>query len=299
MVMPRLVATIFWLLRLVPSGLAYRFSQVFAQIYIWMDLTHAHVARVNIEACFPELSDEERKRMIKQVLTYNVLFLFEFAYLLHRPVDQLFGKVIDVEGEDMLHDAWESKRGVLLLVPHFGFWEILSLFLGARYPMSALYSPPNVAALEPAILRARQRQGAQMHPTTAAGLRKLIKGLKDGRLVVVLPDQVPRGKKSQCTAPFYGQPAVTMLLAKRLQQVGSPVVLMAAAYRTREGSAVRYKICFERPAAGVESAEDVIHATALNKSIEKLVARDPEQYQWSYKRLRRTDEHGKDVYRRQ
>ena len=90
-------------------------------------------------------------------------------------------------------------------MPHFGCWEFLSIYLGRAYPISALYDPPNMAALEESIVNTRQRQGANMYPTTASGLRGLMRGLKSGGLVVVLPDQVPAANGGGVIAPFLAE----------------------------------------------------------------------------------------------
>ena len=81
--------------------------------------------------------------------------------------------------------------------------EFLSVYLGDQYEISALYDPPNMSALEDSMTKTRERQGATMHPTTGSGLRGLMRGLKSGDLVVVLPDQVPQEKKFYRCALFW------------------------------------------------------------------------------------------------
>ena len=138
-----------------------------------------------------------------------------------------------------------------------------------------------------------------MYPTNASGLRGLMRGLKSGNVVVVLPDQVPTGRGGGVIAPFFGQDALTMLLGKRLMNVGRPTVLMAAAWRELSAEGIRYRLSFDEPAEGLASDQEDIHAAALNASIESIVRRDPAQYQWSYKRFRRLGENRPDLYRRQ
>ena len=217
----------------------------------------------------------------------------------YRPIDQLLEKINGVDGEQRLQRAWQEGNGVILLMPHFGCWEFLSIYLGRVYPISALYDPPNMAALEESIVNTRQRQGANMYPTNASGLRGLMRGLKSGDVVVVLPDQVPTGRGGGVIAPFFGQDALTMLLGKRLMSVGRPTVLMAAAWRELSADGIRYRLSFDEPAEGLFSDQEDIHAAALNAGIETIVCRDPAQYQWSYKRFRRLGENRPDLYRRQ
>ena len=160
------------------------------------------MSRINIAHCFPDLDQGSQDEQVRASLTHASLLLFEFAYLQYRPIDSLLEKISGVEGEQRLQRAWQEGNGVILLMPHFGCWEFLSIYLGRAYPISALYDPPNMAALEESIVNTRQRQGANMYPTTASGLRGLMRGLKSGDVVVVLPDQVPAANGGGVIAPF-------------------------------------------------------------------------------------------------
>ena len=294
-----LIAGLFRLLNLIPDRWAAHLADGIAGLLVRFNTDMARVSRINIAHCFPDLDQASQDHQVRASLAHATLLLFEFAYLQHRPIDQLLEKINGVDGEQHLQRAWQKGNGVILLMPHFGCWEFLSIYLGRVYPISALYDPPNMAALEESIINTRQRQGANMYPTNASGLRGLMRGLKSGNVVVVLPDQVPTGRGGGVIAPFFGQDALTMLLGKRLMNVGRPTVLMAAAWRELSAEGIRYRLSFDEPADGLASDQEDIHAAALNASIESIVRRDPAQYQWSYKRFRRLGENRPDLYRRQ
>lgn len=294
-----LVKSVFRLLSLIPETLAISFSRGIAQLLIWFGAHGAKVARTNFDHCFPELTFEAKEKMVLETLASSTLLLFELARLQHRPIDELLESLISVEGEDLLKEAWREGCGVILLMPHFGCWEFLSMYLGNTYPISALYDPPRVSALEDSILAARQRQGAKMHATNTAGLRSLMRGLKSGDLVVLLPDQVPVGSPRPVVAPFFGRKAQTMSLAQRLIRVGAPKVLMAAAWRETAGNRLGYRLCFEEPDQDIYSTDEEVHATALNAAIEAIVQRDLPQYNWMYKRFRGFNDEIDALYRRQ
>lgn len=293
------IAGLFRLLNLVPDRWAVRVANGVSKLLARFKTDMARVSRINIAHCFPDLDPASQDEQVRASLSHASLLLFEFAYLQYRPIDSLLEKISGVEGEQRLQRAWQEGNGVILLMPHFGCWEFLSIYLGRTYPISALYDPPNMAALEESIVNTRQRQGANMYPTTASGLRGLMRGLKSGDVVVVLPDQVPAANGGGVIAPFFGQDALTMLLGKRLMNVGQPAVLMAAAWREIGADGIRYRLSFDEPAEGLASDNEEIHAAALNASIEKIVRRDPAQYQWSYKRFRRLGNNRPDLYRRQ
>ncbi len=138
--------------------------------------------------------------------------------------------IVAVEGVEIIDDARESGRGVLVLVPHFGNWEILNLFLGARYGL-----PPctihRVLPISTLIVReGRTRTGSVMLPATAGGIRSLYASLKNGGVVALLPDQVPATSAGEY-APFFGRPAFTMTLAYKLTAKLRPRLVMAHARR--------------------------------------------------------------------
>ncbi len=294
-----LVRGVFRLLSLLPDAVAISLARGIARLLIWFKARITQVAQANLEYCFSELSVQSKKDMVLETVTSSALLPFELAQLQHRPIDKLLEKLVSVEGEDLLKTAWQAGDGVILLMPHFGCWEFLSTYLGNTYPISALYDPPNVQALEDSIVAARQRQGAKMHATNASGLRNLMRGLKSGDLVVLLPDQVPSRSSGRVAAPFFGRRALTMSLAQRLMKAGSPKVLMAAAWRDPDRRRLRYRLCFEEPDQGIYSCDELIHATALNAGIEAIVRRDLPQYQWIYKRFRGFNDEIDAIYRRQ
>ena len=183
-----------------------------------------------------------------------------------------------------------TGRGVLLLVPHFGNWEFLALFLG-RFQLVALYDPPRQQTLEVPVKQARQRTGAKLVPLNRKGLKTAYQTLKSGGLLGLLPDQVP-DRSSGIHVPFFNQPALTMTLVHRLICRTQPIVLMASAMRV--GSA--FKITIEEPAAAIKSENAHEALTAMNQSIEALVLKAPEQYQWEYRRFKSPPDGRSRVY---
>ena len=162
----------------------------------------ARVSRINIAHCFPDLDQGSQDEQVRASLTHASLLLFEFAYLQYRPIDKLLEKISGVEGEHRLQRAWQGEWCDLA---YASFW-MLGIFEHIPRPRLSdfrSYDPPNMAALEESIVNTRQRQGANMYPTTASGLRGLMRGLKSGGLVVVLPDQVPAANGGGVMHPFW------------------------------------------------------------------------------------------------
>ena len=288
-----------WLAQLPSPRLATRLAALAARFLLIIDSDVAKISRVNIQLCFPELSEREVSALVRQSLADMVLLVFEFAQMAYWPEQELMAQIQSVEGEGLLKQAYNSDRGVLLLVPHFGNWELLCAFLGLNYSFAALYAPPKVAALEPAILATRDRFGGELFAIDTAGMRSILRVLKKGKLVAILPDQVP-DRSAGVYADFFGHPALTMSLVHRLIEKTAPDVIIGSVQRKKSDGGYGYVARFESLVDSIEGLDAQGCAEVLNRSIERVVRRAPEQYQWEYKRFKRPPSGGRDnVYRRQ
>lgn len=288
-----------WCMSRLPLKLVVLVCRVLARRMMAWGADAARISSINIDLCLPHLSTEEKDDICWQSLMNSMLLVFEIAQMRFRQVARVRRAIVSVDGAERLHRAWQHGDGVLLLTPHVGCWEILGAYLGDTYPVSALYDRPNFAPLEQPILDARQRFGATMYPISGAGLRGIMRAMRAGHLVVLLPDQVPDYQSGGEIAPFFGQQAYTMSLAHRLLQRNTPKVLIASALRRFDGHTMSYHLTFSEPEPAIFDEDAAVHAAALNASIEKAVIAAPEQYQWSYKRFKRLKKGQANIYRRQ
>ena len=289
-----------WLAQWMSPAWAYRCARALGWFSYKLNLDAAQTTRVNLQSCFSHLSDAEIEQLCLHSLQQVPLLFFEFAQLAFWPLERLTGLIKDISGEDLLRDAFEAEEGVLLLVPHYGNWEILCAFLGVNYSVAALYDPPKVASLESVIVAARERYDGQMFPIDTAGMRSIFKTLKAGKLVAILPDQVP-SRESGVHADFFGQPALTMTMTHKLIQRNQPRVLLGVVRRQfADGGGYGYRLEFQPVDEAVYADDPVQSARAVNAAIEQVVLGDISQYQWEYKRFKRPPQLGKtNIYRRQ
>lgn len=247
----------------------------------------ARVTRVNIDLVYPNKDPAWRRRLVRRSLAETGMTLFEAAAMWTWPVHRLAALA---DGQDLLVRR-AAGRGAIVLIPHFGNWEYLGYRLNDHETLTALYQPPRNEAVDRALTSARGRLGSRCAPNSVAGLRQLVKTLRSGGLVAILPDQVP-GADSSVAASLFGRPALTMsLVSKLLQRVDSEIVI-GTATRVPGG----FSIHLEPMDEAVRSADPAVSARAINAAIETIVARDPAQYQWEYKRFRLPDE--ADIYKR-
>ncbi len=105
----------------------------------------------------------------------------------------------------------------------------------------------------------------------------MLRALKQGEAVGILPDQVPEPDEG-AWADFFGQPAYTMTLVGKLAKSAPTTILLAFGERLSWG---RGYIIHIEPLDAEPSPQNI------NRGIEHLVRKCPEQYLWSYGRFKR------------
>ena len=199
------------------------------------------------------------------------------------------GATPPVEWDDVacIDAAYAQGQGVILLTPHLGCFEIVAQALVLRYqadhgPLTVMFRPARKAWIAPVVSASRQRPGLSAVPTTLAGVRHMIRALRQGQAVGLLPDQVPP-EGMGLWAPFFGRSAYTMTLAARLaQQTGAQVRLV---WGERLPAGRGYLLHARELQAPL--ADTLPEAVAqLNADIERLIRECPQQYLWSYGRYK-------------
>ncbi|SOZ36610.1 lysophospholipid acyltransferase family protein [Cupriavidus neocaledonicus] len=175
-------------------------------------------------------------------------------------------------------------KGIIILTPHLGCFEVLPQSHALHRPVTALFKPPHQPWLRDWIEKMRTRPNMHMAPATPRGVRMLVKALKRGQAVGILPDQVPSGGEGNW-APFFGKPAYTMALVHRLQQLtGAPVVAIFAE-RLPRGAGYRGHLRVVED-GGMLPDDPAAAAAVINRTIEELVRLCPTQYLWGYNRYK-------------
>ncbi|THU03772.1 lysophospholipid acyltransferase family protein [Lampropedia puyangensis] len=187
----------------------------------------------------------------------------------------------------LLDQAWHAKQGVLFITPHMGCFELASQTVAQywsdeRGPLTVLYRPARKAFLAKMLESVRNRHGQQAVPTDMSGVRAMLKSLRHGGSVGLLPDQVPPWGMGDW-APFFGKPAYTMTIAARMIQQTQPQVIMARCERKPYGLGYRLFLSSLElnPAA---NQYELVHA--INTAVEEQIRLCPEQYMWGYARYK-------------
>lgn len=190
-------------------------------------------------------------------------------------------------GEACVEQAYAAGRGIVFLTPHLGCFELSAQAVAQRWsathgPITVLYRPARQPWLAKVMETARNRPGMTAVPTTLAGVRQMIKALRRGEAVGLLPDQVPPDGQG-LWSPFFGRDAYTMTLAVRLAQQTGATVLLVRAERLSWGRG--YVVCLEPlPAPLADTLEAAV--LQINQAMEHVIRQCPQQYLWGYARYK-------------
>jgi KDO2-lipid IV(A) lauroyltransferase len=185
------------------------------------------------------------------------------------------------EGEALITRALVRGRGIVFLTPHLGCFEATAQGYAARFgPITVLYRPARKRWLRELVDTARERSNLGTAPTTLGGVRQLLRALRAGEAVGLLPDQVPPEGMGEW-APFFGRPAYTMTLCARLAEQTGAAVLLAWGERLGGGGGYRIHLR-EWPAEGSVA----MSAAEVNAQMERLIRECPQQYLWGYARYK-------------
>ncbi|MDX1634983.1 MAG: lysophospholipid acyltransferase family protein [Marinobacter sp.] len=277
------IAFLLKVVSLLPLGAAQRLGSLLGLLGWHCNTKSRQVTETNLAICFPELDEPARQQLARDSLRHTGKTLMEIPLMWEWPVEKCLELIREVEGLHLLDKVFDEKRGLILLAPHLGNWELAGLYFSSRYRMAALYSPPHIREFEEYMIKVRGRLGSELVRGDRRGLARLAGILREGGIAGILPDQSPRGK-GNAFAPFFGMEVKTMTLVSKLMQRTGARALVT--YAERLPGARGFRLVIRETEPGLDDSNSETAATALNRSIEDAVRLIPAQYQWEYKRLR-------------
>lgn len=249
------------------------------------DTKAAQITRKNLAMVYPDLSPEALESLTEKSLQATLKVGMESGRCWLAPMEEVMADVKDVYGLEALKATYQSGQGVIVLGPHLGNWELFGHFINHHFTFSAMYAPQKNEVLDSIIYHGRCRAGMEMVPANMKGVAALLKSLKQGGIVGNLPDQEPDDRSGGVFAPFMGVEALSPKLVTRLISKTGAKVVAGFAKRLPDGDG--FDIVFIDADEGIYSSDEREAVTAMNRTVEQLVAMAPEQYQWEYKRFKR------------
>jgi KDO2-lipid IV(A) lauroyltransferase len=274
-----LAALIFDVAARFPLAVLHRLGAVLGRMTYLLSGGYARRVRENLAQAMPDSLERERLEILRASIAEAGKGVAELPWLWRRPPAEVTASIRACHGWEHVEAARASGRGVIFLTPHLGCFEVSATYAAQRIPITVLYRPPKLAWLEPLMRSGREHSQVQLARTDLGGVRLLLKALKRGEAVGLLPDQVP-GRGEGEWAGFFGRPAYTMTLVGRLADSTGAAIIMAYAERLPRGAGYVIHL------SPLELVRGLPATGQINAALEKLVRACPEQYLWSYNRYK-------------
>ncbi len=238
------------------------------------------VVLTNLRLCFPQLRDDERRRLARAHFRAFARSLLEHGVL-------WWGSKADVcalvRVEGLEHWRGVTDKPVILLAPHFIGLDMGGIRLAAEFRLNSVYSRQKSAAADAIFIHGRTRFGQTTLFARQDGIRAMIKSLKSGEPVYYLPD-MDLGARDSVFAPFFGVPAATITGLSRIAGMAGAVIVPCVTRQLPGGAG--YVVRLYPAWRDFPGADPDADARRMNAFIEERVREMPTQYYWLHKRFK-------------
>ncbi len=282
------------LLSLLPFSWMLALGRLLGRLFYLSGGRRVHIARTNLQRCFPDKSDNALKVLLKSNFESVGIGVMEVLMAWWWPVKRLERKVC-FEGLEHLKN--NRGQGTILMVLHFTTIEIAGAMITLRHNLHATYRAHKNPVFEYMQRRQRLRYGAD-NPSRLLGrrdIRGMLRILRAGETIWYSPDQ-DYGAKQSVFAPFFGVQAATVTGTSRLARISNARVVPMTLIRLPGTQGYVMKI--HPPLEGFPGNDDKTDAARVNRFIEGQVREHPEQYMWLHRRFKTRPEGEGTFYRR-
>lgn len=278
------------LIALLPFKAGLAFGNSLGSLLYRLIVKRRRVAEVNIGLCFPELDAAAQQQLVKDVFKANAIGLVETAWAYWGDIETIKSRTT-FKGFELLDQALQHERGVILLGGHFSTLDLGGLLLSFYGKLfDCVYRPHNNPLMDYWICKKRSRFTKVVDRKK---FRQLLRDLRKNHCVWYAPDQ-DFGSKGAVFVPFFGQPAATIVATTKMVRLNNSPILMLAHYRNADNSGYTIEVTAmpEFP-----SGDETRDAELVNQAIEQAVRKAPEQYMWVHKRFKTQPDGNQKLYK--
>ena len=169
-----------------------------------------------------------------------------------------------------------KNKGIIFLTPHIGSFEITAQYYGLFSPIKVMFKPTERKWINNLTLNGRKKNLVTPVNIELSGMKQIIKALKNGEAVGILPDQVPPEGHGEWSS-FFNQKVYSMTLVQKLHTLTKAPIIFAIGRRLKIGSGFEIELFEFKGSVTVKK---------IDEFIENIVKTSPEQYLWNYRRYK-------------
>ncbi|MEZ5536667.1 MAG: lysophospholipid acyltransferase family protein [Thiolinea sp.] len=280
-----------WLLAWLPRRLRHWLGQRIGDFIYRSNRKRRRIIMINLQHCFPQLSDTERKQLTRQTLQSYGCALLDYSILFFRSRDWLATQV-SIDGQEKLEAALSNNENIMLLLGHSVWLEFAPLAIGQHYSAYGSYKPFKNPVFNWLIARSRLKD-VEFVIAREEGMIKLVRAMQPGRMLFFLPDQ-DHGAKHSVFAPFFAASKATLTTPARIAKLGKASCFPVMTFFDRDNGKYRTMIGEQLTDFGQGSAEQ--DAAAMNAGFATLITKQPGEYMWLLKLFRTSPDGAKNPY---
>ena len=271
-----------WLMRaLAPLPLPWlrALGDVLGRLLFALARRRRHIALVNLRLAFPEWREDERIAVARRSFIAFAQSFIDRAWVWHAP-DAVVRQRIRLTGAV---DELRRPEAAVLFAPHFYGMDAggAAIMQQAVAKGGSIYSPQSGAATDAWVRAGRERFGDVVLINRRDGVKPVVKSLREGRYLYLLPD-MDLGPEESVFVPFFGVPAATVPSLPRLARLGRARVVPTVTRMTPGG----YEVQVHPAWSGYPGDDPVADTALMNRRLEDWIRTMPEQYYWVHKRFK-------------
>ncbi len=268
-----------WLLAWLPVRVRDAVAGAFAPLLVRLAKKQCYIARTNIRLCFPELPDHDVEQMLLDSIRTGLMTFMGYGEWTARSRDYLQGRFV-VQGREHLDACLAADEKIIFMIPHTWAIDAGGLYLTSLgLPMCTMMHSAKNEVFDWFINRQRARFDGIVYERDA-GIKAVIKTIKNGKHFFYLPDQ-DHGREASLFVPFFAELKATLpALPKLVKLTGAKVIPVLSVYNAKQH---RYELIIRPAMAPYPTADITADTRAMNAEIEALLGEWPEQYMWFLK----------------
>lgn len=234
----------------------------------------------------PTIDAHLRAATAKRILRNQLQNTLSSALCWAHPPEWSIQQITKIHNREVLEAGFANDKGMLIIVPHLGVWEMMNAWVSQYGALTIMYKPVKNPKIDAFMRASRERIDASLVPTDATGVKAIFKTLKDSGFSVLLPDHVP-DPSGGVVVPFFGIETMTSTLASKLAAKTGCALVGLSCVKRSDGDGYEM-FCDALTDTDLYHKDPEIATSALNRAMEQMIHRHFEQYMWGYRRFKHT-----------
>jgi len=266
------------LLALLPLAVAHGVGNLVGALLYLGNRKRRHIARTNLDLCFPDIPAHERERMLRRHFRYSAKGMLDLGRVWWNSPRSL-ERMVSIIGGDQLDALLAQERNIILLTGHFAGMDLAGIMLSRRHPSVSMMKAVKNPLLNWYLWYGRTRFGLEIF-TRDQGIRPLLRATQHNKLCYYIPDE-DFGARDAVFAPFFGIPTATLTALGRMAKIANAAVLPCFCRMLPWGGG--YEVILLPPLADFPGGDEILDAAVMNAALETGIRMMPEQYMWTLK----------------